>query len=514
MSATFRDTGYSLARKPIVAGIILYFIFIVAILIAKKGISLAVIFLVLPGIVFAMVKIISSPRLAILVAFCFSFFVSGLARYMAVPWGLATDFLLLIGLGNLFLLGWKETDWSPAKYYLTTLSLIWMGYAFFELVNPEAVSPAAWFYAMRGVAFYQIMVIPLAALVFNKLKDLDLFFKIWMLLSLVAFAKGFQQISIGPDPFEQRWLDAGGHITHILFGKLRAFSFYDAGTFGALMAMGSTVAGIIAIGPGRTRKRLFFGALSVINLIGMFISGTRGALAVPAMGFILFLLLSRNFKIFAVGVIFGILVFGFLKFTTIANDNYQIRRMRTALDPNDASLQVRLENQKKLKIYLASRPFGGGIGSAGNWGLRFSPNTFLAQTPTDSWYVKIWAEMGVIGLLLHLFILFYILIKSSAMVWKRLHDLELIFIMLALISGYFGIMAASYGNGILGQMPISMILMLSWSFVYFSPKLQSEKLARLPENDNLFIICNDPDVKLKALFKLKQPDIKEDKQEV
>jgi hypothetical protein len=33
----------------------------------------------------------------------------------------------------------------------------------------------------------------------------------------------------------------------------------------------------------------------------------------------------------------------------IANGNDQVRRMRTAFDPNDASLQVRLDNQEILK---------------------------------------------------------------------------------------------------------------------------------------------------------------------
>jgi hypothetical protein len=40
----------------------------------------------------------------------------------------------------------------------------------------------------------------------------------------------------------------------------------------------------------------------------------------------------------------------------IANGNDQVRRMRTAFDPNDASLQVRLDNQKILKGYLALDP--------------------------------------------------------------------------------------------------------------------------------------------------------------
>jgi hypothetical protein len=39
----------------------------------------------------------------------------------------------------------------------------------------------------------------------------------------------------------------------------------------------------------------------------------------------------------------------FFKFTNIANGNAEIRRMRSAFDPNDPSLQVRLDNQKILK---------------------------------------------------------------------------------------------------------------------------------------------------------------------
>jgi len=38
-------------------------------------------------------------------------------------------------------------------------------------------------------------------------------------------------------------------------------------------------------------------------------------------------------------------VYIFFAHTTIGQGNAEIRRMRTAFDPNEASLQVRLENQ-------------------------------------------------------------------------------------------------------------------------------------------------------------------------
>jgi O-antigen ligase len=148
--------------------------------------------------------------------------------------------------------------------------------------------------------------------------------------------------------------------------------------------------------------------------------------------------------------------------------------MRTAFDPNDASLQVRLANQRKLSTYLASRPLGGGIGSAGGWGLRFSPQTFLAQTATDSWYVMIWAEQGIVGLILHLCILFYILGKSSYLIMFKIKDKELKAKMTALACGIFGIMGASYGNGVLGQMPTGILIYSSMAFLFMAPKLDEE----------------------------------------
>jgi O-antigen ligase len=154
--------------------------------------------------------------------------------------------------------------------------------------------------------------------------------------------------------------------------------------------------------------------------------------------------------------------------------NYQIRRIRTALDLNNPSLQTRLNNQAKLKVYLATRPIGGGLGSAGNWGKRFSPNTFLANTATDSWYVAIWAEMGIVGLILHLSILLYILLKSSYYVFAKIKNELLRAKMNALVSGYFGIMVASYGNGILGQMPTGIIIYMSMAFLFMSLKYDKQ----------------------------------------
>ena len=197
----------------------------------------------------------------------------------------------------------------------------------------------------------------------------------------------------------------------------------------------------------------------------MLISGTRGAIAVPFAGFMTFFVLKKNIKVLSFGVLSVVLLFVFFKFTMIANGNDQIRRMRTGFDADNPSMQVRRNNQAILKGYLASRPFGGGIGHAGDKAQRFLPNAFLSHVATDSWYVMIWAEMGIIGLTLHLIILFFVIGMASFKVMFRIRDPITKLKMSALISGMAGIMVASYGNAVLGGLPTALLIYASMALM-------------------------------------------------
>jgi hypothetical protein len=442
----------------------------ISLALTKLGILVGLGLLVLPFLLFFLFLLFTFPKFGLYSTIFMGFAANGLARYIEAPLGLAIDALLVLTYLAIFLKKQKY-DWSKAKNGLTYASIIWMLYSFFEIFNPEARSFEAWFYAMRGVSLYMLLAIPLTFVLFDNQKDLDKFLNIWLLLSLIGSLAGIKQLVLGVDAFEQAWLDAGAGKQHVLFGKLRVFSFYsDAGQFGAAQGHAMVVSMILFLGKNLSLKKKTFYLLSfLLSLYGMMISGTRGAMAVPAIGFMTYFLLSKNFKIFGAGILAGLAVFVFLKFTTIAQGVYAVNRMRTALDPNDASLLVRLENQKKLSAYLASRPFGGGIGSAGSWGLRFSPNTFLAQTPTDSWFVKIWAEEGFVGLSIHLIILFYIAIKAGIALWK-MPDNSLRQKLIAIFSGMLGIYMASYGNGILGQMPTGILMYIGWAFLFMKAK--------------------------------------------
>ncbi|WP_229367477.1 O-antigen ligase family protein [Telluribacter humicola] len=455
--------------------LILVLVLALAVVIAKGQLLAVVALLALPIAVGYTVCVFRQPVVGLYSVLVVSFIAIGLTRYVPAPIGLAVDALLILTLLAEFFHRFETRQWPSLRRNPVLVAIsVWALYCLLQIANPEARSMAAWFYAMRGVALYLILTVWLVMELMNDEKHFERFIMIWFGWSCVAALYGIKQFLFGVDAAEQAWLNAGNASTHVLHGRLRVFSFYsDAGQYGAAMAHAGLAGLIMALGSFSPRKRLFYLATCLLCFYGMLISGTRGALFVPLTGFTAYLFLARNFKLLVVGGLAGALVFGMLKFTYIGQDNYQIQRMRSALDPNDPSLLVRLENQKKLSTYLASRPLGGGIGSAGYWGLRFSPNTLLAQTPTDSWYVKIWAETGIVGLVLHLAMLLFFLGYFFLRIWNMPHA-PIRQQLMALYAGVTGITAASYGNQVLGQIPTGTVMYMSIAFLYLLTRRRTD----------------------------------------
>ena len=424
-------------------------------------------FIVLPFIFAYTYLLFRYPHIGLYTAVSLGFVLLGIGRYVTgLSIGLAMDGILILTLlALIFNKFYERIDWTPANKDITLLALIWFGYTLFQIVNPEARSFSAWF-SGRGIGFYMMMMVPLTLLFIDSDRKMNILFYIWGTFSLLVTLKAVMQLKMGVDPWEQAWLNEGNYKTHILFGKLRAFSFLsDAGQFGANQAYSAVVATIVSMSQTKWKSKLFFIIVALAGFYGMIASGTRGAMSIPLAGFSAFFVLRKNIPVMIGGFFLILIVFVFFKYTTIGQGNDQIRRMRTAFDPNDASLQVRLDNQKLLKTYMASRPFGGGIGHGGVKAQKYLPNAYLSQIPTDSGYVLIWVEMGIVGLLLHLFILFYVVGKSSYYIMFRIRDPNLRLKMAALTSGMFGIMVANYGNAVLYQMPTSMLIYTSMALM-------------------------------------------------
>lgn len=447
--------------------------------IADGGVPTVGAVLIIPIAIAFAIFVLKKPKLGLFVYLHVSFFVIGLNRFLppTIPYGLMVDAILGVTiLGTIF--NAKLSDLKRLNNPMFWLVFVWFAYTMLQLLNPEARSKEAWFYAVRGVSLYWMQIIPLALIWFQDRKDMKRFIHIWLGWSLIAAMWGFKQQYGNLTAGEIRWLDEGGRVTHVLMGKLRSFSFYsDAGQFGAAMAHAALFSMILAMGETRIIRRVIYIVLAMIYFWGFAVAGSRGPIIVLAGGAFMYLFMVKNFKILALGIIVGASAFVFLKFTNIGQSNYQIQRMRSALDPNDASLQVRLDNQKKLKSYLANRPLGGGIGSGGNWGQRFTPGTFLAETALDSWYVKIWVETGVIGLWFHVIQLLLIIYFGFKKVFF-IEDPQIRSETTGLLCGFFGVALASYGNQIFGQMPTAAILYFSMVFIYICDKWDTPSLEK------------------------------------
>ncbi|MDG2435784.1 MAG: hypothetical protein P8L89_01635, partial [Polaribacter sp.] len=267
--------------------------FIAVILVKLEIVGVGILFALIFGAVF-LYLLFKNPILGFFMAIGINFIILGLGRYVqGLPLGFAIDgIMVLTFLAIIFSRFRERVDWSPANKDITILAAIWLGYCIFQLANPEARMIEPWI-AGRGIGFYFFFFVILTFMLIDSNKKLDAFLYFWGAFSILATLKGIGQMLFGVDTAEQAWLDNGGAETHILFGKLRIFSFFsDAGQFGGNQGY----AGVVFIIYSMAKKgftKIFFLTVGILGLYGMMISGTRGSIAVPFAGFMTFFVLKK-----------------------------------------------------------------------------------------------------------------------------------------------------------------------------------------------------------------------------
>lgn len=440
----------------------------------------------LPFAVFFLFTVLTKPYWGLVAIFTLNYYIMGIVRYFPeLPGGVVMDGLLVLTLlGVLIESCYHKVEWWRTRNMLTIATFFWLLYCTFQLLNPEVMSLQGWFIGIRGTALYFFLICVLTPLLMKRSKDLYIILALWSVFTLTAVFKAQVQKSYGFDAAELRWLFVdGGASTHILYYGIRFFSFFsDAANFGSGMGFSMVVFTLYSFYVKNKFWALYFFVVGCIACYGMFISGTRGALAVPFAGYALFVLLSKNFN--GIVIVGGVLIaaFIFLNFTHYGQGNTYIRRMRSGFNPDDPSLVVRLQNQEKMKDYLSTRPFGVGVGMGGGKALRYAPDSAIAQIPTDSWFVMQWVENGIVGLVLYVGILLLILGRGMWIVMFRVKDKRLRGTLAALVSGVFGMFATSYGNEIMGQFPNSFIVYMSLAFIYMGTALDtSDEKKKLTE---------------------------------
>ncbi len=465
-----RITGAERVNTPFFIITILLLAFAMGFLVIKMGLLVGGAIIAMPIVLYGVNAIFKDAGLAIFAALIVSFMVAGLALYVKGPFGLGIDITLVFAWLSIFFKHFRHIDWSPLDNNFTRLGIVWFGLLVLEIINPDSNGPVAWFYAVRAIGLYPFLGMTAVMMLLRHPKYLDKFLNIVFIFSLLGTAWGFRQMIGGTNAAEDHWLYAEEHADqHILFGKLRVFSFYsDAGQFGSSQAYVAAVCFISALAPTlKMKKKMLLVIIGVITFMGFGISGTRGALAVPAVAGFMFLIFSKQVKILILGVAMAGGAFYVLKYTKAFQSIEQVARMRSGLSGENASLEVRLNNQRYFYKLLKTRPIGAGIGTAGYWADKYNPHGKWA-VPTDSYYVRIWAETGIVGICLHFIFFGYIFGRGGFILW-HLKNQELRYKMIALYGGFAGVLATSYGNAVYSQLPSAMVMIISLPMIFLAP---------------------------------------------
>ncbi|WP_316810254.1 O-antigen ligase family protein [Pedobacter heparinus] len=416
-----------------------------------------------------------NPKSILFLSLIYAFIVKLFTRQLNLD--LPADIIALsLPLFGLFLTIFKPSsqDWEGLRSDLFYIILAWFIICILEVFNPAGASVDGWLREIVPVALIPLLIVTLSLLALRTNKDLNKFLIVIIGLSTAAALYGAKQLHFGLSTGDQRFLDQGGSITHLLWGRLRVFSIYsEAAQFGSSQAHIGLLSLILALGPFNKKIKILLFICSALMFYGMLISGTRGAFFAVISGGLIAILLSKKFKVLFLGGIVGICFVCFLKFTTIGNGNYNIYRFRSALNPDDPSLNVRFNSQKLLRDYMDSRPLGGGLGVIGYYGMKYNSDKFLSKVQPDSYWVKIWAMTGIVGFVIWFGMMTFILGKCCGIVWK-IEDEALRVKGIAITSGIGGILFCSYGNEIMNTIPSSIIIYMSWVLVYKMPKIDRD----------------------------------------
>lgn len=459
-------------------------------IIMNNGYKAGIVVGCMPFFLICLFYLFKRPYITFALLFVINYFIMGINRYFYFPVWMITDSLFTFILAALiFKTSYENTSWKQINTGMFWSSLIWFLYCLLELTNIHGTTLVDWFQSVRGMAIYPLLTVIFVSLLLNRYKNIQWFLIVWALFTILAGAKGYWQKNHGFDSTELAWLFSGGGRTHLIISGIRFFSFFtDAGNYGSSMGFSMVTFFISALFIKNKWLKIYLIIAGLAGGYGMLISGTRGALAVPFAGLTLFIFLSKKVQFTIGGITAIILALYILMLTDIGNNNPIIRRMRTAFDTNDPSLQTRLTNQAKMQKAMKRLPLGIGIG-ADIYSPITSQNRVIVNTPTDSWLVRIWTRTGIVGLIIYLSIWGYIILYGSYIVLFKIKNKELRGVLTAMLCGTFGMMCSAWGNEIYTQYPNCILIYTCQTLVFLGPYF--DKQISKKENYNKLELTND-----------------------
>lgn len=395
---------------------------------------------------------------------------------LPVPMSLPNEMLEILLLALAFM-DVSELKLERTLNVMFACLLIWSGYCTLELFNNTCdlgLNVGGWYTSARLMAFQLVYAFLVFSLYISSPEMLKKYLFLWGALALFASFWVWKQQRFGFTNAENLWIQTRGRSTHILQGGslIRYFSIYsDAANFGIGIASTGVAFIIFGITSKIKKFKYFFLITGIACIWAMFPSGTRTATACLGAGLMAYIFLSKSVKIAVPFSIFFGIAFFILAFTNIGNGNSQIRRMRSAFDPNDASKNVRKINQTAMKRYMKEAPWGIGLLN------EVPPNNkyaYMSTVPPDSEYVYIWIHTGEIGLTVFLITTAIMLIGACWIVLFRINSPSLRGIGAGMCCAFVSQQLGGYGNQVLMQFPNCLVFYGGLSIVYVLPHIEKE----------------------------------------
>jgi len=421
-------------------------------ILGKTSLVLPILFIAMP----AAAACLFYMDIGIAVSICTAFII-GLASKLAdgVPFGIALDGLLFLMFFGLLIRQIVERDFKFARNSVSLYIFLWVCYNLLSVFNPWAGSQMAWIFTVRSMAGLTLMFY-VAAYAFKDKETIFRMLKLIICLSFISGLYGMKQEFFGFTDWEMRWLSADEERMQLIYqwSRIRVFSFFsDPTNFGILMCYMSTFCLVLMTGPFKIWKKIFLGVAAICMIMAMAYAGSRTPFVLMPFGLMIFVLIKMDKRVLmATGVV------SMLAFVVIMKgyNNAVLFRIQSAfiLSKSADTLDVRLKNQKMIQPYIQSHPVGGGLGSTGVWGKRFTPHSLLSSFAHDSGFVRIAVELGWIALILYCLLLFTVL-KTSIYYYFRVRNPKIKVIYLGLTVIFFQLTLANYPQEAIVILPTS-----------------------------------------------------------
>lgn len=454
---------------------ILYFLFYEKLLSFSPSISITI--GLVPILIIVVLFMIKSSQKAFYFLFALQFLaVIPTDFLLEYPLGIVTSILCFV-MATLIIVYYclydKFIDWKLCRNMMLWAILCWSAYCCLEFANPNCV-PKAWSVLIFQYAIYPLLCTILVPITIKNIKGIYLLLIIWSIFVLICVAIAFRQQHFGWNARENYFLfTLGGASTHIIWSGIRYFScFTDAANFGVHMAMAATTFGISLFYIKNKAFKLYCFIITILSLYGMFISGTRSAIAVPLGALILLAIISGGLKSRIITLFTIIAIYSFFSFTNIGNGSSYIYKMRSAFHPSsDPSYLLRVENRKKIKMLMIKKPIGYGLGLS-KPGI-YHPKERMPYPP-DSFIISVWVETGYIGLILFIFIHGGLFLGASWLLLFKIKNNAIRGLTAAWICMSAGFFMSAYGNDVM-QYPNCIVVYTAIALAFAAPHIEKNE---------------------------------------